>query len=321
LAQAVASSLRANCPVRRVRASSVRSAHLRRNWRIGRQIAQHCAHAFYRVAYSVDLVCRNVIHNDDVPAFEGRHQTLLDISKKASPFIAPLIIIGALIRSQRSAATNVNVFQAANGTRPITRSPLGPRPQGRVMFVFTDVSSMKTRRDESSSPCSRIQRLRARPTSVRSCSLVCRTFFECDAMALQKAKQRRAASRNPTLHRRDNLVERPVALVLDQGDNLLGVILQRRPAPATGLGLNRPRLPPRLMPSHRRADADAKAFCCLRSGRSLVHRLSHALASKSDEYGLAIWAPPRRHHAPRLLPSARFGNPDLASTETALNTR
>ena len=101
------------------------------------------------------------------------------------------------------------------------------------MFVFTDVSSMKTRRDESSSPCSRIQRLRARATSVRSCSLACRTFFECDAVALQKAEQRRAASRNPTLvHRRDNLVERPIALLLDQRDNLLGVILQWRPARA-----------------------------------------------------------------------------------------
>ena len=42
---------------------------------------------------------------------------------KASPFIAPVIIIGAVITSCRSAATNVTVFQAPNGTRPITRSP------------------------------------------------------------------------------------------------------------------------------------------------------------------------------------------------------
>lgn len=39
-------------------------------------------------------------------------------ARKVSPLIAPLIIIGAVIRSQRSAATKVNVFQAANGTRP-----------------------------------------------------------------------------------------------------------------------------------------------------------------------------------------------------------
>ena len=188
------------------------------------------------------------------------------------------------------------------------------------MFVFTDVSSMNTRRDESSSPCSRIQRLRARATSVRSCSLACRTFFQCDAVALQKAKQRRAASRNPTLvHRRDNLVERPVALVLNQRDNRLGVILQRRPAPATRLGLKSPRLPPRLMPSHRRANTDAKAFCCLRSGRSLVHRLNHALTQIRRIRPGHVGNPQKANHAPRLLPSARFGNPNSASTETALD--
>src|SRR4029077_15284060 len=69
-------------------------------------------------------------------------------------------------------------------------------------------------------------------------------FFECDAVALQKAEQRRAASRNPTLvHRRDNLVERPIALLLNQRDNLLGVILQWRPAPATAPGLKSHPLP------------------------------------------------------------------------------
>ena len=39
--------------------------------------------------------------------------------------MAPLIIMGRVMASQRRAATNVNVFQAPNGTRPITRSPLG----------------------------------------------------------------------------------------------------------------------------------------------------------------------------------------------------
>jgi alkylation response protein AidB-like acyl-CoA dehydrogenase len=32
-----------------------------------------------------------------------------------------------------------------------------------------------------------------------------------------------------------------------------------------------------------------------------------------------MWAPQKANHAPRLLPSARFGNPDSASTETALD--
>jgi hypothetical protein len=31
-----------------------------------------------------------------------------------------------------------------------------------------------------------------------------------------------------------------------------------------------------------------------------------------------VGTPQKANHAPRLLPSARFGNPDSASTETAL---
>src|SRR6476646_7202745 len=112
------------------------------------------------------------------------------------------------------------------------------------MLVFTDVSSMKTRWVESSSPCSRIQRRRARATSSRSCSEACRTFFVCNAATLQKTEQRRAASGYPVLpHRRNDLVQRPVVLLLHQGKNLFGVILQRRAASPAGFGLKCPGLP------------------------------------------------------------------------------
>ena len=97
-------------------------------WGVRRQITQGCAGGFDGLLYPLDLVRGDIIHDDDIAAFKGGRQTLLDIGQKVSPFIAPLIIIGAVIPSQRSAATNVNVFQAANGTRPITRSPLDPRP-------------------------------------------------------------------------------------------------------------------------------------------------------------------------------------------------
>jgi len=47
-------------------------------------------------------------------------------------------------------------------------------------------------------------------------------------VTLQKPKQRRAASGYlPFAHRRYNLVQRQVRLFLDDGENLLGVILQR----------------------------------------------------------------------------------------------
>ena len=62
-----------------------------------------------------------------------------------------------------------------------------------------------------------------------------------DAVALQKSKQRRAASRKPLLvHRRDDLVQRPIPLLCDNLKDLLGVILQLRAAPAPELGFEPP---------------------------------------------------------------------------------
>jgi hypothetical protein len=138
---------------------------------------------------------------------------------------------------------------------------------------------MKTRQVESSSPCSRIQRRRARATSARSCSDACRTFFERDAVTLQKSKQRRAAAGYlPLVHRSDNLIERAITLLLDKGDNLLGMVFQRRAAAAVGLGGVSPLVPPRLMPPHRRADADTKALRRFVPCRALVNCLHHTFA-------------------------------------------
>ena len=187
--------------------------------------------------------------------------------------------MGALMRAQRSPATKVNVFHAPKGTRPVTRSPFGARPCERVMLVLTAVSSMKTRRVESSSPCSRIQRRRARATSARSCSEACRTFFERDAVALQKTKQRSAAAGYLALvHRSHDLVECPVLLLLNEGDNLLEIIVQRRAAPPAGFGFVSSLIAPCLMPPHSRADANGVAFRRLVPGRSLVNRFNNAFA-------------------------------------------
>src|ERR1700742_634274 len=147
------------------------------------------------------------------------------------------------------------------------------------MLVFTDVSSMKTRCVESSNPCSRIQRRRARTPSARSCSEACRTFFERDGATLQKTKQRRAAARYPALvHHRNNLVQRPVTMFLDKGDNLLRVILQGRSAAAAGLGLVSSVLPPNLMPANRRGDANSEAFGRFRPCCPFVDRFNHTFA-------------------------------------------
>src|SRR5882672_7718258 len=129
------------------------------------------------------------------------------------------------------------------------------------MVVFTEVSSMKTRLDESSRPCWRIQRRRARATSARPCSAARRLFFEADAGALQKPPQRAAAAGKPSLAQgRDEFLERPVRLRGDQSHDPVRVALQWRLAAAARLW-PAPALPlPRLIPLDRRAGTDIKAF-------------------------------------------------------------
>jgi hypothetical protein len=56
---------------------------------------------------------------------------LLNISQKDFSVHGSFNHNGAVISSQRRAATNVSVFQVPNGTRPINRSPCGQRPYRR----------------------------------------------------------------------------------------------------------------------------------------------------------------------------------------------
>src|SRR6266576_1475769 len=147
------------------------------------------------------------------------------------------------------------------------------------MVVFTEVSSMKTRLDESSRPCCRIQRRRARTTSVRSCSAARRLFFEADAVALQKPPKRAAAATNPSLAQgRDELLERPVRLLGDQSQDPVRVALQWRLAPTARLWPAATLLLPRLIPLDRRAGTDIKAFRRLTPRGSLFDRRDHTLS-------------------------------------------
>src|SRR6185312_467553 len=53
---------------------------------------------------------------------------------------------GAMMPSQRRAATKVSVLRTPCGTFAIRRLPLGQRPCSRVILVFAQVSSMKINR-------------------------------------------------------------------------------------------------------------------------------------------------------------------------------
>src|SRR5580693_5978915 len=99
------------------------------------------------------------------------------------------------------------------------------------MLVETAVSSINTRRVESSKPCSRIQRRRASATSARCRSAACRLFFDGDAVSVEKPPERAAAGSDPPLaQRRNHFDQGQVRLFGKQSQNLAGELFQRRNA-------------------------------------------------------------------------------------------
>ena len=187
--------------------------------------------------------------------------------------------------------------------------------------MFTAVSSMKTRRVESSSPCWRIHRRRARATSARCCSDACRTFFVRDVVAVQKTPQRRSAAADTAFaHRRKQFFKRGVLSFCHQRKHRFAMILQRRAAAAPRPGRPSTFLLPELEPFNRRADTDSEAF------RSLSPRCS--FANRFDYPQPQIYRTSPRHRKPRsanhpqrLCPLFVIGNPDSNQPETALVPR
>src|SRR3974390_1992773 len=175
--------------------------------------------------------------------------------------MGPLMTIGATMPVWRRPAMNVNVFQCPMGGSAPTRAPQGPPPLSRTMLVVSAVSSIKTSRAVSSQPCSRIQRRRARATSARFRSSARRLFFESDAMAIEKARQRASAPGDASLAQcRHEFIQRQVRLVSDQDKDLLRILLQRGRAPSTGHRFGRPIFAKALHPPDRRTRADLELF-------------------------------------------------------------
>src|SRR5215204_5067654 len=153
---------------------------------------------------------------------------------------------------RRSAATKVIVFQWPCGTWPTSRSPRAQRPYSRTILVLAEVSSMNTSRAGSNMPCCRIQRRRARATSARCCSAARRAFFKCDLVALKEPPHRGATARNLVpAHHTNHFVQRQVRLLIEQSQQELRVLLQRRNAPAARLGGATAGLAKALHPVHR----------------------------------------------------------------------
>jgi len=197
--------------------------------------------------------------------------------------MAPSTTIGATILLCRKAATKVIVSHFPHGARPINSTPRGPRPQSRTILVVTAVSSMNTRRAGSSTPCSRIQRRRARATSARCCSAARRLFFfEGDIVSLEKPRDRALAGSNPLLAQfRNGLLQGQVRLFGHQSQYLFHVPFQRRDASTARFRRATSGLVPALQPSHRRTRVNIETLRRLSPRGSNFHRLDHALAQVS----------------------------------------
>src|SRR5215831_7023603 len=103
-----------------------------------------------------------------------------------------------------------------------------------------------------------------------------------DAMASEESRQCAAACRDTSLTQdRNELIQRKVPLLADQGENLLRILLQRGHAPSTGHRFECPIFAKALQPADRRARADLEVFGSITSRSPCVHELNHAYSQVS----------------------------------------
>jgi len=113
--------------------------------------------------------------------------------------------------------------------------------------------------------------------SARFRSAARRLFFNGDAMASKKSGQRAAAAwDSPLVKRQNDLIQREVRFLADEGEYLPRVLLQWRSAPSTGHGFGSPVFTKALHPPDRRTDADIKLFGRFPSGSSFFHEVDDA---------------------------------------------
>src|ERR1700737_4547191 len=215
--------------------------------RIRWQVAEACTNSLDRLFHTCNLVEGDVVDHHNVPALERWDQTLLYVSQEG------LSIHGSFDqhRSHDAGLTQPSDkrhrLPVSLGASLTKRSPRGFQPLSRSMLVVTAVSSINTRWAGSRKPCSRIQRRRARATSARLRSAARRLFFNGDAMASKKSGQRAAAAWDtPLAKRRNDLIQREVRLLADEGEDLPRVLLQWRSTSSTEHGFGSPVFPKAL---------------------------------------------------------------------------
>src|SRR5215472_2792019 len=194
------------------------------------------------------------------------------------------------------------------GASATRRSPHALQPFRRTILVVIAVSSMNTRRAVSSQPCSRIQRRRARATSARCRSAARRLFLN---VMPWRAKKRDSALRlAETRHAQDRneLIQREIRLLADNGEDLLRILFQPRRAPSTGYWFGCAIFVKALQPANRRTRADPEMFGRLTSRSSCLHEFNHAM-SQVPRIRSRMTSPPA-NQCSRLALLVGLRNPD-----------
>src|SRR5215471_3672401 len=150
------------------------------------------------------------------------------------------------------------------------------------MLVRTAVSSIKTRWAGSSSPCSRIQRRRARATSARCRSAARRLFFKGDVMTLEEPPQRApAAANSPFTQRCEQFLEGGIWLFLDKSQYQCRVFFQPRGASSARFWRRAAGFTPVLPPFNRCAHRNPEKLCRFVPRRPGCNHFDHPLAQIS----------------------------------------
>src|SRR6266436_1808387 len=131
-----------------------------------RQIAQACADCLDGVFDAKDFVGGKVVHHHNVSALERRSQTLLEVGQK------DFAVHCSVDQHRRDYSGETQARNEGHGL-PVAQWHISDQ----ALSARTAVSSMNTNLAGSRSPCSRIQRRRARATSARCCSAARRLFL------------------------------------------------------------------------------------------------------------------------------------------------
>src|SRR5262249_50324326 len=189
--------------------------------RILRQESYACANTPESLLDPSDLVEGHIVSHHNVSRLERRRQTLPDVSQKGFAVHGPL-------NEHRS--HDASLTQASDERYRL------PVPHGRIRDQAFSATAPAVQAHHTGGDCRLVDKdeaggikpaLLADPASARA--------SHRDAMASEESRQCAAARRDtPLTQDRNELIQRKVPLLADQGENLLRILLQRGHAPSTG---------------------------------------------------------------------------------------